>query len=117
MSERAIRVSKAYWKKSHKAYYCEITYESGRRESRRLAAEEKAADLERGKILTGLERQTLPSRDTPVRDLLDDFLNWSEANRSKKTYKWHRNFLSTLSKTLPPKLKVSELDCTTSRSG
>jgi len=109
MNERAVSVSQLYLKASHKAYYCKITYDSGRREERRLAVDAKEADKERAKILQDLERQALPSRNSTVRQLIDVFLTWDKANSHLRTYKWHLGFLRSFSHSLSPKLRVSEL--------
>jgi integrase len=109
MSERLLSVSPAYWKAGHKCYYCNVTYESGRREQRRLDPDPKEADKKRGAIVSGVEVKQPPWRDMPVRKLLDAFLTWDEANSSKKTYKWHRGFLRSFSTSVSPKLTVNEL--------
>jgi integrase len=109
LNERAVSIGPAYWKAGHKAYYCNIRYESGRREQRRLNTDEKEADQKRGKLLTDMENERPPSRDMPVRQLLDAFLSWDEANSSLKTYKWHRGFLRTFSESISAKLRVSDL--------
>lgn len=109
MKERAVSIGPAYWKASHKAYYCNIRYESGRREQCRLDTDEKEADKERAKLVNDMDNERSPSRDMPVRHLLDAFLSWDEANSSLKTYKWHRGFLRTFSVMIPAKLRVSDL--------
>ena len=62
MSERTKSVLALYWKASHKCYYTTITYESGRREQRRMDPDEKKADTMRSELLLSLDRQQPPSR-------------------------------------------------------
>ncbi len=44
-----------------------------------------------------------------VRDLLDEFLEWCEKNRSEATYDWYTHFLSGFSATIKKKFPVSKL--------
>ena len=52
-----------------------------------------------------------------MRELLDAFLTWDEADSFQKTYKWHQSFLKSFSQSISPKLRVSGLSSIMSRSG
>src|SRR5271166_604580 len=91
-----------YWKKSHKGFYCILVRPDRQREDRRLDADANKAEELRAGIIMQAKQEGTPSPDYKVRDLIDRFLDQSEANNARKTYIWYRTYLESLCETLPP---------------
>ena len=85
-------VGDMYKKKSHKAYYCVVTHPDKRREERRLGEDKNGAEGRRAEIIAAIRREGVPSLDSLVRDLVFQFLDYSKANNSHKTYLGYKTY-------------------------
>ncbi|MBI5760413.1 MAG: hypothetical protein HZA46_18010 [Planctomycetales bacterium] len=47
--------------------------------------------------------------DTTVVVLLASFLKWTEKHKKPATYEWHRNYLQSFVKAIPPELRVADM--------
>ena len=103
-------VGDMYKKKSHKAYYCVVTHPDKRREERRLGEDKNGAEGRRAEIIAAIRREGVPSLDSLVRDLVFQFLDYSKANNSHKTYLGYKTYLESFCKSLQPaSLRVRDL--------
>jgi integrase len=81
-----MRKREPFYKHSHKAYYVEI---NGRQI--RLGTEEKAAWDEYHRLMAGKQ----PATDkTPARDIIDQFLRWTERRSAPLTVAWYTRHLT-----------------------
>lgn len=95
------RKSKPYWWEAKQGYYSKV---NGRRY--RLGDTKREAEDN----LKALQKQTekAPTEVGAVAGLLDAFLDWTEANRAKKTYKGYKDFCQSFLNRWP-KLRVDNL--------
>ena len=97
---------KPFYKKSHKAYYCEID-----RKQIRLGPDKDAAIEEYHRLMAGHIPAT--SR-TPAVVILDQFLQWTKENRSERTFEWYyrpvKSFAEFIgSKSTPGQLRPNDV--------
>jgi hypothetical protein len=97
MPKRFPRVSRAYWKKSHKCYYCDIQYSADNKVPKRLDPDEDQADRIRAGIVSNLEA---PSPDMLVTVLLEQFGRACAKKNKPQTVEWYSRPLTSFAKTV-----------------
>ena len=102
-------VGDKYWKKSHKAFYCEVTKPDGRRDQRKLDADAEQAEVKRAAVISAIRDEGAPSPEYKVRNLCYLFLDWLKANRADKTYVWYFRYLNSFANSIPLTLTIKEL--------
>jgi len=96
------RTPKPWWREDRQAYYANV-----RGVCHKLGTSLKQAN----QVLKDLLRQpeTKPVCSDSVAVILDDFLEWTEQNRSPKTYRGYKDFLQSFMDTYP-RLRTQELN-------
>ena len=92
---------KPFWKSSHAAWYVQI----GSKQVR-LGTDKAEAEAEYHRLMAG---QTPVDGRTSVVVLLDQFLGWTDENRSPRTFGWYHNHLRKFAQFIGARLRVSEI--------
>ncbi len=91
-----------WWYKEKKCYY---TFYKGKR--RRLDPNKKKAEQEWAKLMG---KAIAKGDDLMVKQLLDQYLDWSEANHSENTHRRVRASILSFAESLPPGVIIGNLE-------
>lgn len=89
---------KPYYKKTHKAWYCNI---GGKQV--RLGSNKDEAEKEYHRLMAG---ETPVTAKTTAAQLIDQFLHWTKTNKAERTFNWYRRHLSSFVQFIGYKLSV-----------